>query len=330
MRCSRVVALAVGLLLAGSGAPRAWGQGTFYRGLFRGLSRLSAPTAPSGQRFGQFRVTREPFPDGWRFAFNRSFGPDAYGYPDRIDLGVADLTFNSGTVRWQGQVSQRGIPSVEFTAVTPTPLDYTLNINNGIQDLSIENAQLAYSTSMSINALGFYDYVLSVSSRGEYDIDGMLIVDSGSLDFDIGPVNMSGNIVGDALAVLAAPLFVDTENPFAKFSGRATKMIEAEQTRSGLTARARSGEILTDEEMDDLVQATLIAAALDGTAPDFSYLADEAFAPTLEALDVTLVENTTGAGNGTAANRSLLVPAPATATLLIMASAILVVIRRRR
>jgi hypothetical protein len=330
MRCSRAASLVIGLLLAGSGTPRAWGQDTFYRGLFRGLSRLSAPTAPSGQRLGQFRISREPFPDGWRFAFNRSFGPDAYGYPDRIDVGLADLTFNSGTVRWQGQISQRGIPSVKFTAATPTPINYTLNVNNGIQDLSIEGAQLAYTTNMNVNALGFYDYVLSVSSRGEYDIDGMLIVDSGSLDFDVGPVNMSGNLLGDALAVLTAPLFVDTENPFAKFSGRSTKMIEVEQTRSALTGRATSGEILTDEEMDDLVEATLVAAALAGTAPDFSYLADEAFAPTLEALDVTFVEDTSGTGNGAAADRNLLVPAPATATLFIVASAILLVIRRRR
>ncbi|UCG32447.1 MAG: hypothetical protein JSU68_12370 [Phycisphaerales bacterium] len=330
MRYSRVVSLTIGLLLAGLSAPRAWGQETFYRGLFRGLSRLSQPTAPSGQRFGQFRVSREPFPDGWRFTFNRSFGPDAFGYPDRIDLGPLDLTFNSGTVRWQGQFSQRGIPSVEFEAVTPVPLNYTLSFDTGFQELSIENAQLAYATDWNINALGFYDYLLTVSHRGEFDIDGMLIVDSGSLDFDIGPVNMSGHVLGDALAVLTAPLFATTENPFTKFSGRATKRIEAEETRSALTARARSGEILTEEDMDDLVEATLIAAALDGTAPDFSYLADEAFASTLEDLDVVLAEDTDGTGNGVVADQSLLVPEPTTATLLIMASAILLIMRRRR
>lgn len=330
MRCSGVLSLAIGILVTGSATSHAWGQETFYRGLFRGLSRLSQPTAPSGQRFGQFRVSREPFPDGWRFSFNRSFGPDAYGYPDRIDLGPLDLTFNSGTVRWQGQVSQRGIPSVEFEALTPTPLNYSLTFDTGFQELSIENAQLAYANDWNINALGFYDYLLTASHRGEFDIDGMLIVDSGSLDFDVGPINMSGHILGDALAVLTAPLFAPTENPFAKFSGRATKRIEVEQTRSDLISRATSGEILTGEDMDDLVEATLIAAALDGTAPDFSYLADEAFAPTLEDLDVVLAEDTDGSGSAVAADQTLLVPAPTTATLLIMASALLLVTRRRR
>ena len=331
MRRCRALAIVVwGLPVVALLASNAEAQ--FYQGLAQGLSRLSAPAAPSGQRFGQFRISPDPFSDGWRFDFTRSFGPDGLGRPNRIDLGPLDYTFNSGGVRMQGQYSQRGIPSVDFTAFTPTPINYSVAFNTGLQDVEINNAQLGYNTAWNINRLGFYDYSLDVSHRGEYEVDGMLLTDHGSLDFDIGPVDMSGNILGDALAAFTAPLSAAAglDNPFVKFSGRATKRLEVEQTRDELTGRALAGEVLSQEDMDELMAATLVAAALDGAMPDFSFLGEEGFAPTLEALDAEAAAGEVdGSFTPAGADKQLLTPDPATITLLVLASAVLLATRRR-
>ena len=327
----RAVVIVSGLVVVGMFAPNSEAQ--FYQELSRGLSRLSAPAAPSAQRFGQFRISPDSFSDGWRFDFSRSFGPDAFGRPNRIDLGPLDVTFNSGALRMQGQYSRRGIPSVEFSAFTPAPIDYSVTFNSGFQDVEINNAQLGYTTVWNVNQLGFYDYALDVTHRGEFEVDGMVLADRGTLDFDIGPINMSGHVLGDALAALTVPLFegAGMDNPFAIFSGRATKRIEVEQTRDELTGRALAGEILSEEEMGELVTASLVAAALDGAVPDFSFLAEEAFAPTLEAIgaDLTL-DDAEGSFAPAIPDNGLLVPEPATATLLLLAAAVLWVTRRPR
>ena len=326
---NRCIVFVMGALMVGVWSARAEAQ--FYSGLLRGFSRLSAPTAPSGQRFGQFTLSEEPLMDGWRMDFNRSFGPDSVGRPNRLDLGPLDVSFNSGQVTTSAQYSKRFIPMAEFTSFTPQAINYSVGLNTGIEDFTIQNAQVAWNTSANINALGFYDYVLNASHRGDFELEGMLIDEHGSLDFDIGPVNMSGNIVGDVLAAITEPIFSATgqDNPFAQFSARATKRIEVENTKEGLTERAQAGEVLSADELSELLEATLVASTLDGEMPDFSFLGDEEFAATLEAVDVDLVEGGVDVVLGYDADGNVLVPEPGTVMFLLLAGAAMVVLRQR-
>lgn len=317
----------------------AWGspaEAQFYRSLLRGLSRASAPAAPSGQRFGQFRISPVPGTDGWRLDMNRSFGPDAFGRPNRIDLGLYSLTLNNGQIVTQAEFSRGILPQVSFFSNTPEAIDYSVSLNTGFQDFEINNAQLAWTTQWNVNALGFYDYQLSVSHRGEYELDGFTLVDTGTLDFDIGPINLSGNVIADALALVTQPFFDSTgaTNPFAAFSGRATKRIEVARTVDEILSRVEAGDVLTEADMDELIEATVIAAALDQTLPDFSFLSRESFASTLDAIngsipgnDVVSVGNTGTVSSGLP--QMMMIPEPATSMLMMMTAGMLILWRRR-
>jgi len=331
MRHSRVLALVLSVAMFGISASNAEAQ--FYRVLLQGLARSAVPTSPSATRNGQFRISQEPYMNGWRFDWNRSFGPDALGRPNAIDLGLFDITLNAGQVRMNGQYSNRIIPQITFEAFTPLAIDYSVKLNTGFQDFEINNAQFAYSSEWTLNSLGFYDYQLSASHRGEYETDGFLLVDEGTLNFDIGPINMSGNIFADALTFATQPFFeaIGENNPFAIFSGRATKEIQVTRTINDLTDRATAGEVLTEEELDELIEATLIAAILGDTIPDFSFLAMEEFMPTLDSVNAEILGDDLILTDtpGLVAQELILIPEPATSMLMLVTAVLLVTVRRR-
>lgn len=317
----------------------AWGspaEAQFYRSLVRGLARASAPTAPSAERFGQFRISPVPLSDGWRLDWNRSFGPDAFGRPNRIDVGLYQVTLNNGQTVVQAEYSRGILPQVSFFSNTPEAIDYSVRFNTGFQDFEINNAELAWTTQWNVNRLGFYDYQLSASHRGEFEWDGFELVDTGTLDFDIGPINLSGNVIADALALVTQPFFDSTgaTNPFAAFSGRATKRIEVARTVDGILSRVEAGDVLTEADMDELIEATVIAAALDQTLPDFSFLSRESFASTLDAINGSILGNDVASvGNGgtdsSGLQRMMMIPEPATSMLMMMTVGMLIVCRRR-
>ncbi|MBN1488827.1 MAG: PEP-CTERM sorting domain-containing protein, partial [Phycisphaerae bacterium] len=124
------------------------------------------------------------------------------------------------------------------------------------------------NNSGSINALGFYDLQIFVSNRGDYVEDGFIVVDDGDLDFDIGPINISGNVYLDMVAALTEPLFAaaNAPNPFAKLTGRATKPVVISAMKDAITAKVASGQILTDDEIDALVNLSITASLLDEPA----------------------------------------------------------------
>ncbi len=220
----------------------------------------------------QFSGQRNLLGDGF------TVNADAFYNNRRFNFGVADLTLN-GQMDLSAGITKRGIPSFEFNANTGgSSLLYTFNINNGIQDLTASGSVFV-NIGTKINALGFYDQTFQISNRGTYATDGFALVDSGTLDFDAGPIDIHGNIFADGLAALTQPLFnaTGTENPFAKFSGKATKSIEANKKVEELRARIDSGEVLSDDDMAVLINNSIIAAMLGGK-PD-SHLFDQLLAP---------------------------------------------------
>jgi len=252
-------------------------------------------------------------------------------YSDRrFNLGFADLRLGTGglpaPVNFSAGYTLRGIPSAQFTWNTGSPaqpLGYVLDLNSGLQDTTFTGSILI-DMATNINALGFYDLSLQVSNRGTYRTDGLGGTTTGTLDFDVGPIDVSGSVFADALAAVTQPFFAatGTENPFVKFSERASKVAEATTTASQLRARIAAGEILSDQEMTQLVNNTVVAAMLNGEPTD--KLLGDLMAPySLQASDsVAFYPMATAEGQSA--------PEPASAALMLLALPAFARPRRRR
>ena len=186
-----------------------------------------------------------------------------------FDFGLMDLTLTGSVVGTVGY-TLRGIPTANFSLNTGgAPLGYTFDFNAGVQDI-FATGSVFVDIDSEINALGFYDQTFQISNRGTYETDGFLGRDSGTLDFDAGPIVVSGNVFIDILAAVTEPFYASagTENPFSKLSGRATKAAELQVSADDLRARLEAGQVLTDEEISALINNTVIAAMLGGKPTD--------------------------------------------------------------
>lgn len=144
-----------------------------------------------------------------------------------LDFGAWDLTLR-GPVSLNLSTGGRGLPQFEFAFTTaidsravPTPLGYTLNYDVGGQATQIDGTVLL-DARFSINGFGFYDLEFTYSSRQDVASNGRFANDDRTFDADFGPINVSGNIFADALALVTQPLFQEAgqSNPFISFSGR--------------------------------------------------------------------------------------------------------------
>lgn len=239
-----------------------------------------------------------------------------------FDFGNGDLTL-TGPVRFTGSFSRRGIPELEVSLNTANqPLRYAFNINTGAQDLTATGSVLI-DMETTVNKYGFYDQIVQVSNRGTFETDGYVLRDGRTLDFDIGPIDIHGNVYFDALALLIEPLFAvaDVENVFAKLSGRAQKASEYGLQRDQLMARFEAGEQLSDLEIEQLVNSAIVAAMLGGGSPDGVF--DELFA---QHAIVRVDDPASGA-----AGLSSVEAVPEPGTFLLMAgTAAGIMLRRRR
>lgn len=223
-------------------------QAGLYKDLARGLALLD------------YRISgeRNILGDG------QTFNANAFYNNRRFDFGVAELDL-TGTVSMSAGFTRRGVPGADFSLNTGgVPLSYSFKIN-GAQDVRASGSVLI-DIDTDINALGFYDQTFQISNRGTFETNGLLGSDEGTLAFDAGRIEVSGNIFVDALAAVTDPFFQasGTENPFAKLSGQAAKLASATSKIESLQARALAGEILSDAEIASLVNNTILAAMLGG------------------------------------------------------------------
>jgi hypothetical protein len=245
----------------------------------------------------------------------------------QLDFGMVSLTLgsvtNPSTLAFSFEAAKRLGPQAEFHVQTlGNPLEYNLDVNTGFQKFNaVGSADM--NANMVINPLGFYDFDVFISNRGTFTSSGVLSEEDGTLDFDAGPINVSGNIFVDALALITEPLFsaAGQENPFTQFSGRATQESVLTEIVNSLKDKVDAGQALTDKDMADLVDATVLAAVFGLPMPDTSFLND---------ADVQGVELEPGeAGlllNGTA---TASVPEPTPLVLLCSGTAVWFAARRR-
>ncbi|MCB9855068.1 MAG: PEP-CTERM sorting domain-containing protein [Phycisphaerales bacterium] len=269
------------------------GVGSLARNLFRGSEYAGNPQFLSQPQNGPLfnfnaftqRLEYNRAGDGYTYEFYRFFGGDTYGNQTFLDLGPLNVELfpdpNLGQTQFAGLHGRAGfttrfIPEVFFETQTGertltqnfsngtsvfnvAPIGYTVSFNAGVQDFQW-TGNLLVDSSISINALGFYDADIRIANRGGATADGVVLSDSQVTDFDTGPINVSGNLVLDAIGSLfQANGNPATSAPFQIGSGAAQRQVAVDE----LLAKVDAGEGLTDEEVQMLVQEMFITAFLN-------------------------------------------------------------------
>jgi len=206
----------------------------------------------------QLSGARNPVSGGLDAALSNNFsgGPINFGAGDIALTGPISLTVSSGG---------RLMPTLDLsvrTAVTadatPQLLSYVYNFDPGSQATQV-TGNLLIDADFSINRLGFYDIALNYSSRQSVTRDGRFANDQTNNDFDLGPINVSGNVFADILAAITQPLFDQTgeTNPFASFSGSA---------KLAQMALAFDNGVVPNGASDDVALASTLGVGIE-TAP---------------------------------------------------------------
>ena len=204
-------------------------------------------------------VQRNHLGDGW------DFNTVAFYQGQTYRMGWGDLTLGSTSpslVNVDAGYTLRGIPTARFNMTTAQPLSYTLRANQGFQEF-VATGNVSVNIDTRINSLGFYSTTFLVSNRGDYSTDGFGPTDSGSVSFDAGPIVVTGNIYVDLLALVLQPFFdaTATENPFLKFSQRATK-VEGMAVADDLLGLLNAGDMLPPDDVARLINNSVLAAVL--------------------------------------------------------------------
>ncbi len=146
---------------------------------------------------------------------------------ETLDFGATELTL-TGPLQFTFTTGGRGLEVLDVSLSTNNrPLTYALITDVGGQKTQV-NGNFLLNATGSMNSFGWYDFQFQYSVREQIIQDGRFANGEEYMDFDIGPIDISGNIFADMLAVLFDPLFTSlgTENIFASFSGRYQAMEE--------------------------------------------------------------------------------------------------------
>jgi len=319
---------------------------SLQRNLFRGLELAGNHTFVSSPQNGPFfndnifaqRLEFNRAGDGYTYEQWRFFGEDSFNNPNTLDLGP--LKFDLGRdpnlvasnqpigLHTRAGFTQRFIPEVFFqqetaqrftdvfagtSTVQPTPIRYNITLNTGVEDLTW-TGNILLSTSGRINALGFYDFNFRLTNVGTFNADGALASDQETTDFEVGPVNASGQIVLDLLASLAQAAAGGTNAavPLRVASGAAQR----DKSIDEIIAKANAGETLTDDEARTLVNHALMASLFDN--PLATVMGDIPASQTVnDAITVSLAPGDPAAID----SATLTAPVPEPGTLGLLAAA---------
>ncbi|MHC4234533.1 MAG: hypothetical protein ACYSUQ_05405 [Planctomycetota bacterium] len=218
----------------------------------------------------QFAGQHNPLSDGATVGTARNFNNTV------LDFGPTDLTL-TGPVSASFTTGGRGIRTLDFAlnvGAPGNPLFYSYVDDLGASQLRVDGSTV-FDVNGSINQFGWYDLQFQFSSRQTASNTGRFANTDGTmLDFDVGPIDVSGNIFADLLATVTDPFFESSgyENVFASFSGRTARENSLESTVSNLRAKAAAGMNLSEREVSDLVTMAMISQVHGDEVPDLSFL----------------------------------------------------------
>ena len=248
----------------------------------------------------QYNAQRNPLSQGVTVQTFRNF------QNTRLDFGTTEMVL-TGPVVAQFTTASRGMRNLDFTisfGAEGNPLLYTYESDVGSTAVRVDGSTV-FNVDGSINQFGWYDFEFQLSSRQTASSTGRFAnLDEEFIDYDIGPINVSGNIFADLLATMTDPFFASTgyENFFASFSGRTARGNALESTVSTLKAKAATGQNLSKREVAELVRMAAEARFHGDDMPSLDFLGQSA----VQSVEIT----TTYAPN--------IVPEPSSLLLLLV------------
>ncbi len=191
-----------------------------YENIYRGLELFATPsgfpvqttgdgTRVNGARSGRLRIVPNGIGPGYELQLDRTFGNDSRGRPETFHLGgFGELTLSGQTQTTAGYIGDEF--RVLYGTSVANNLTYQLRSRVGVQDVQV-NGALSYIADWELNPLGFYTVSVNVAHEdSQLILDGVVARDEDDINFDIGPINVRGNIFYDGLLAMLAGLGVDT------------------------------------------------------------------------------------------------------------------------
>lgn len=210
----------------------AWGG--FYEDLYRGLGYLATPSgspvsasaaggSSNGSRYGRLRIVPNDYGDGYRLELDRTFGTDTLGRIETFDIGPMELSL-SGSIQSTVQYTSRLIPALNVNAYASN-LQYVLTDKTGAQDFTL-NGTIDVTNQLEINRFGFYTLDLEITqTNSQLTADGVIVDGTTDADYNVGPINIKGNVFIDMAAAALNGLGLDASGLEQLYPGSAIGQI---------------------------------------------------------------------------------------------------------
>jgi hypothetical protein len=201
---------------------------------------------------------------GTDFRIGQNFlgNPLTFGLGELVLNGPISVELSTGN-RWLDTV-QVHIQTATDSRGAPQALNYDLLLDAGPQSTQVSGS-LLMDIDFSLNGFGFYDLNVNYSSRQTTTNEDRFRDETDTSDFDIGPVNVQGNLFADLLGLLVEPIFgaSGAANPFESFSGR----LQLQKLIDERTA-AQTGLMADTQPLPDFVGPSV--SSFDTSGPELN------------------------------------------------------------
>lgn len=298
------------------------------RKLLEGISIPLSPTLGqpangplADQNIFRQRFLRNYFGDGYGYEFTRTFGPDSYGNVNQFDFGSLGSAAFQGSVHNRIEINRRIMPQIQLQMDTAgSPLQYNINTAPGGQTFTFSGA-ISSNVTASINALGFYNLQVSASNTGTSRLEGYVVTDQQSTDFDIGPINVTGNIYIDLAASLIQAI---ANTPLASSAADVPSNATGKAKNADGTPISIDASGLSDQQIAEMLGHALIQSMFSQALSDLTHNELLTLQSALGLTPEDAQKGLTAAGYASAAT-----PEPSTIALLAV-PAVLAMFRRRK
>ena len=252
------------------GVVPAWGG--FYEDLYRGLGYFATPSGSpisavsggglqNGSRFGRLRIVPNDFGNGYRLELDRTFGSDSRGRTETFDIGPMELSLN-GAMQSTVQYTDRLLPTLNVD-IFSNSLQFVLEDKFGVQDFELTGS-LTINHQLEINRLGFYDLTLDIAQTdSELTADGVIVDGVTDMDYNVGPIQIKGNIFVDMAAAAINGLGLDASGLEQVFPASPIARINDEINNYLGRQQAVLSELLTADLADGTLSDEGAGAARD-------------------------------------------------------------------